>query len=287
MAIKNRTELKSYFVKNAIPTEGNFADLIDSQLNQAEGVSKPDGEPLSVVAAPGAQKRVLRLYADFAQPSPDWMISLNPAQDPAAPAPVTRPGLGITDGAGHTRLFVDAATGRVGVGTNTPAFGLDVVGGARIQGGPIVPSVGNSENDGIQFPKDPGGGGGDRAFIRYYVEGGEATKLLIGNNNDANDRISFVQFNAERLTIYNGRVGINNATPTVPLDVTGDARVTGKLTIGDWTLESTGTILLIKHGTQTVALFSTATDRFRVYQNVDGQKPFWRFNNAGTAGRVT
>ena len=45
MALKNRTDLKSYFVKNAIPTEGNFADLIDSQLNQTQdGVFKPDGD---------------------------------------------------------------------------------------------------------------------------------------------------------------------------------------------------------------------------------------------------
>ena len=52
MAIKNRTDLKSFFVKNAIPTEGNFADLIDSQLNQAvDGVFKMEGEPLSIVAA--------------------------------------------------------------------------------------------------------------------------------------------------------------------------------------------------------------------------------------------
>ena len=49
MAIKNRTDLKSFFVKNAIPTEGNFADLIDSPLNQAQdGVFKLENEPLSV-----------------------------------------------------------------------------------------------------------------------------------------------------------------------------------------------------------------------------------------------
>ncbi len=36
MAIKTRSQLKPYFVKNAIPTEGNFADLIDSALNQSE-----------------------------------------------------------------------------------------------------------------------------------------------------------------------------------------------------------------------------------------------------------
>ncbi|HEX8111940.1 MAG TPA: tail fiber domain-containing protein [Kofleriaceae bacterium] len=134
MTIKNRTDLKSYFVKNAIPTEGNFADLIDSQLNQSQdGVFKPDGEALSVVAATGDQKRALRLYASYPAPNPDWMIALNPAQDPAT-AGTSRAGLGVTDGAGRTRLFIDAATGRIGVGTNNPQVALDVVGGVQANG---------------------------------------------------------------------------------------------------------------------------------------------------------
>jgi hypothetical protein len=135
MATKNRSDLKSYFVKNAIPTEGNFADLIDSQLNQAQdGVFKPDGEALSVTAAPGDQKRVLRLYASYPAASPDWMISLHPAQDPANAATTGKSGLGITDGAGKTRLFIDAATGQIGVGTNTPQVALDVTGGVQANG---------------------------------------------------------------------------------------------------------------------------------------------------------
>lgn len=129
MATKNRSDLKSYFVKNAIPTEGNFADLIDSQLNQTQdGVFKPDGDALSVVAASGDQKRVLRLYASYPATNPDWMISLNPVQDPATAGSVGKLGFGITDGAGKTRLFIDAATGQIGVGTNTPKVALDVNG---------------------------------------------------------------------------------------------------------------------------------------------------------------
>src|SRR4051812_9348850 len=120
MAIKNRTDLKSFFVKNAIPTEGNFADLIDSTLNQsADGIFKPEGEALSVVAAASQQKRALRLYADYPAANPDWMINLNPAQDPATPNATSRPGLGFADGTGNTRLFIDAAGGKVGIGTNT------------------------------------------------------------------------------------------------------------------------------------------------------------------------
>ncbi|MFV8751762.1 tail fiber domain-containing protein [Nannocystaceae bacterium ST9] len=133
---KPRKDLKSYFVKNAIPTEGNFAEMIDAGLNQADdGVFKLPGEPLSVVAAGGDQRRTLRLYAAYPSANPDWLISLNPAQDPANPA-TNRPGFGVADGAGNTRLFIDSATGNLGVGTNNPSDRLHVrEGDVLIEGG--------------------------------------------------------------------------------------------------------------------------------------------------------
>ena len=131
---KNRDQLKSYFVTNAIPTQDNFAALINSQLNQADdGVFKTAEEPLSVVAAPGRQKRALRLYERYPASNPDWVISLNPAQDPADPLGTSNPGFGITDGSGQTRLFVEAGRGRVGVGTNAPQATLEVAGDLRVE----------------------------------------------------------------------------------------------------------------------------------------------------------
>jgi hypothetical protein len=130
---KTRKDLKSYFVKNAIPTEGNFADLVDAQLNQSDdGVFKLAGEPLSVVAASGDQKRVLRLYSNYPAANPDWLISLNPAQKSGETS--YRAGFGITDAPGNTRLFIDATTGNLGVGTNNPQAKLDVAGNARVGG---------------------------------------------------------------------------------------------------------------------------------------------------------
>jgi hypothetical protein len=48
---KSRPDLKAYFVKNSIPTESNFADLINGLLNQKDdGVVKLANTPLSIEA---------------------------------------------------------------------------------------------------------------------------------------------------------------------------------------------------------------------------------------------
>jgi hypothetical protein len=81
----------------------------------------------------------------------------------------------------------------------------------------IVPSVGNDLQSGINFPLDPGGGGGDRAWIHYYAYAGEATVLEIGTSNDADDHIVF---NAA------GNVGVNTFAPSAKFHVGGDALAT-------------------------------------------------------------
>jgi hypothetical protein len=112
-------------------------------------------------------------------------------------------------------LTIDA-TGNVGIGVPDAAARLHVAGGA------IMPAVGDSASAGIYFPPNPGGGGGDEAFIRYFVESGETTKLAIGCQNDADDRISFFQWGAERMTLYGGNVGIGMVTPVNQLSVVGN-----------------------------------------------------------------
>ena len=133
---KSRQDLKAKFVRNAIPTEQDFKDLIDAPLNQSDdGIFRNSGEPLSIVAGSDAQKRVLRFYGSppGGATAPDWLISLNPGQDPNDAA-TNRAGFGIADGAGATRLYLDAA-GNLGLGTNDPQAKLHVAGGgARIEG---------------------------------------------------------------------------------------------------------------------------------------------------------
>jgi hypothetical protein len=115
---RNRAELKSYFVKNAIPTESNFAELIDGMLNQkADGVVKLPGDPLSIEAVgdENSSKTALNFYRDITDSNPDWSISLNP-------------GFSISDGENNSRLFIDRENGNVGMGTDKPQQKLVVVG---------------------------------------------------------------------------------------------------------------------------------------------------------------
>lgn len=127
--------------------------------------------------------------------------------------------------------IINDADGRLSIIAGTTRFTGSIAGPLTVTGGAITPAVGNSPNAGIEFPTNPGGGGGDEAFIRYYVDTGapgatpETTRLVIGINNDADDRLGLFQFGAERLTISGGNVGINEQNPQHVFQVTSGSEV--------------------------------------------------------------
>lgn len=108
-------------------------------------------------------------------------------------------------------LIIPKGTGNVGIGTTNPGAKLEVAGGA------IMPAAGNSETAGIMFPKNPGGGGGDAAWIRYYAREGEKTTFEIGTSNDADDHMALMA---------SGNVGIGTTSPGEKLDVNGSVKAT-------------------------------------------------------------
>lgn len=113
------------------------------------------------------------------------------------------------------RLF-QGGVQRAALYTNNAGLTIESAGtitanaGLQVKNGPIIPQLGNSGNAGIQFPVNPGGGGGDEAFIRYHVEANETTTFRIGTNNDADDSLRLWQAGDDRLLIQNGQVTIGN-----------------------------------------------------------------------------
>ena len=109
-----------------------------------------------------------------------------------------------------------SANGNIGIGTANPSEQLEVSGNIKATGF-IQPSAGNDDTSGIVFPKDPGSGGGDRAWIRYYARQGEDCTLEIGIDNDSGDHIALMP-NA-------GNVGIGTTNPGAKLEVSGTLKL--------------------------------------------------------------
>ena len=213
---KNRTELKGYFIKNSIPTQKQFEELIDGMLNQKDdGIAKPSvSDPLSIQAV-GDTAKVINFYEDFKNDKPAWTLLLKPHIDPAKPETV-KSGFCISDGQGNNRLFIDSGTGNVsinggvgitgnvGIGTpSNPLYSLDISSPSAIRF-----DFGVTEED-INGDVSDGG--------QLIVTGGfNGVKLLAGIGNNS-------------LTL-----GIQESIPTLVLgangaDLYGNVRIDGDL----------------------------------------------------------
>ena len=135
-----RAKLQQYFATNCKPTQSNFTDLINGMLNQTDdGIFKSAGDPLGIVAAVDAttSQKVLNLYSNLSDPNPAWTLQLKPRSD-QNDSTTAHSGFSISDATGTSRLFIDAGTYNVGIGTNTPQAVLDINGGANVGAGLTV-----------------------------------------------------------------------------------------------------------------------------------------------------
>lgn len=200
---RSRDELKAYFVKNSIPTENNFSELIDGMLNlNDDGIVKLPGNPLRIEAVGDETsfKKVFHFYRNSGESKPDWVFNLNPRSDPTDPS-TAQLGFNISDGDGNNRLFIDHNTGNVGIGTISPTQKLEVNGTIKATQGLRVDEATNHLD-------------ADGAFYRYNNE----VYITVDNNlyvRDLRGDIA-VHFNTD-----SGRLGINKLNPAYTLDVNG------------------------------------------------------------------
>lgn len=118
MAILNRITLKNFFRKGSVPTETNFADLIDSSINIVEdgiGRSVEDGFR---IAPMGYSKRLISFYENSQKSSPAWFISLNDGN---------AKGLTFHESDNDYRLVLKNG-GNIGIGIPNPTSKLEVKG---------------------------------------------------------------------------------------------------------------------------------------------------------------
>jgi hypothetical protein len=142
-------------------------------------------------------------------------------------------------------LFVDASTDRVGINTNLPNKLLDVAGSMEANAVLVNPG-GAGTIDGTQYVFKVNG---QSSGVPLIVD---ATNNRVGIKNatpsvelDVTGQAKIsgnlaVDTNVLFVDTTANAVGINDATPTASLDVTGTANVTGNTTIGG-TLGVTGT----------------------------------------------
>jgi hypothetical protein len=183
---KNRKDLKSYFVKNSIPTQSNFEDLIDGMLNQQDdGFIKMPGDPLKIIA--NDSQGLINFYEKIEDANPAWFLQLNPRTDSKVPSSA-KPGFCIADGQNMPRLFIDKATGNLGIGTLAPIAPLDVAQVPRqakdlpnhpksIKGLYITGDLG-ADSDGIEFRHTDGTQGIGFGYNTIYAAGSNPNQDL-------------------------------------------------------------------------------------------------------------
>lgn len=217
---KNRSELKSYFLTNKIPTQKNFEEFIDAGMNQADdGIVKAQGRPLAIQAEgdDSGTQEVLQLYKKLVDNNPSWSINMNPRTDPNNTA-TGKLGLNISDAAGLSRLFIKNDDGNIGIGTITPVQKLQV----------------QVNNNGLNLPvylrNTNGTEGGNAVGLAFLNEAqGDWPKAAIVHERTAGFGVGSLRFLVNG-NLNNGTVSLADTKMTI--QNTGNVSVAGSLGVG-------------------------------------------------------
>ena len=202
----------------------------------------------------------------------------------------------VDDWKGNQQFIINDS-GNVGIGTNTPLYKLHVVApggfpsedanGVSLAGS--VPIVAQSSGTAFGILNSSG-----RQAFAMNIDSDGSTKTARGvptfyDKYDGNWRAG--------ISLKNGNVGIGNGDPGAKLDVAGDVKVTGKISIGDWTFEARDedawgawtNVLYLSYKGMDVARFGTHQDMFQIkrFDNTT-KKPTGKyfFVNVGGTGNT-
>ena len=180
-------------------------------------------------------------------------------------------------GNGGTEQMCILQNGNVGINTTTPAYLLDVGGVSRFQNSVLVNSSDNTcviadagNNSRLGFVKQSG------QSPKIVAASGNPIVLGISNQGDLSANISSGTVTEGFRLHSNGYVGINNSSPTYPLDVSGGtirSTSTGTgLICGDQTPDGTSRAIMALLSTQ--ATGSTRYITLGVSQSTNNQAEF-------------
>lgn len=314
---KTRDYLKSLFVTNATPSEADFAALIDSNINQGDdGIVKKAGDPLSIeaIGETGSVQKLLNFYKHLSDQAPAWSVNMT-----GAAGDRNIPGLNIATGSGTSQIFIDEATGNVGIGTTTPKSRLQANGDLTLGTDTndqrfIFHSRGQSGGDFLQITPDDAQGQGRWGLgitLRrsgnvgiatvnpqkmLHVEGGEL-RVRASHNNSTPDIAAFYAQNLSQ-GIGISFNGINAIGSNADQDISIAAKGNGAVRI------SSGSVVVsrdIVFGTQTRQMLNLWSTEYAIGVQPNTQyyrtaKNFAWFNggthaeaemNAGTNGTLS
>lgn len=120
MAKKNRSTLKHFFRRGALPSEHQFGDLIDSMLNMIDEGFDKSPEYGVEISPLGNRSGVVSFFRHSDPERPVWMISLDEASG--------RLLIQSRDGDDVALRFALSPDGRIGINNKAPEWDLDVDG---------------------------------------------------------------------------------------------------------------------------------------------------------------
>ena len=228
---KNRSTLRNFFLRGLIPRQEHFADLIESTVNILDdGLQKQDGGALAIQASQDDQQDAILLFQSFDDDQAHWRIRLNNGLQDAS----RRLGLNFTNGTGHSSLYIDRASGNVGINNASPTTELEVIGTMKAVGDLVVDNNDHIGTGIRLLGNEPGLLlGTNRAALGYVTDHGWGEDVAVGDivlraDQDRNVFLSgghqSTQLMVEGST---GNIGIGRDELRAKLDVEGKIMAKG------------------------------------------------------------